>query len=263
MTTRRAMLLMGIESPDLADLALRAGVEVVVLDYEHGFSRDGRVRAMVAACRAAGGRCFVRLAPGDVARTSLLADVGIDGVVLSGVRSLRDIEAACKRATFPPDGSRSVNPFVPSAGRPGDETELRRSAAQFEIWAMAETRDFLAEMSAAAGGTPAADGLSMPGWRGMILGPYDLSAELACRNSPSDKTLLPAARLLSDAASARNVEFGMFSRDEGTLADWDGAGIRPGWVMIGYDRDIWYRECQRRVDALSQLATTGTGGRTA
>ena len=251
MTTQRAMLLMGIESPDLAYLTLRAGVEVVVLDYEHGFASDGRVRSMVAACRAAGGRCFVRLAPGDVARTAVLADVGVDGVVLSGVRSLRDVEAACQRATFPPAGSRSVNPFVPAAGRPGDEVELRRSAERFEVWAMAETRELVAELSGPGGAGPAEDAPSlMRGWRGLILGPYDLAAELGCVNSPSDETLRSGAVVLSAAAEAWKVEFGIFSRDERILADWDGAGIHPRWVIVGYDRDIWYRECRRRIEAL-------------
>src|SRR5438309_11844287 len=112
------MLFMAIPSPDLAELAVRAGMHDVVLDCEHGFP-VGQARSLLMGCRAAGGRCLVRIPITSTSKLASLADLGLDGVVLSAVRSVAEVQASSQFASFPTAGVRSINPFVPAAGAPG------------------------------------------------------------------------------------------------------------------------------------------------
>lgn len=241
------MLFMGISSPDLAGLAIEGGMTGVILDCEHGFPMGTEIRTMVLACHAAGGRCLVRIAPGAVTYTGVLADLGVDGILLSLVRSLEDVQLVSRLAAFPGAGIRSVNPFVPAARIPGDLGTLHRSASRLDIWAMAETGEFLEQLDH----LPADVQLNGNGqWNGILIGPYDLAAALGSPNDPQDRLLREAVARYVRHAQDRGLAWGMFVRDVVTLERWADAGITPSVVVVGYDRDIWFQECASRVRAV-------------
>jgi 2-keto-3-deoxy-L-rhamnonate aldolase RhmA len=234
--------MIGIPSPDIAALAIQAGCSSVILDCEHGFPLDSTVRVMDLAAKAHGGTCLVRL-PRD--RTSLapaLADVGIRGIVLAGPRTVEDVTSLVSRLSFPPHGTRSVNPFVPAAGAPGEVEQLKTSAAAMEVWAMAENQAFLGALTSLA--SPSSERLP---WSGLIIGPYDLAADLGCTPDPDDPVLLDAVLRFVDAARSHNLLWSMFVRDAASLHRWRELGVDPALVIIGYDRDAWFRECCNRV----------------
>lgn len=247
-------LMMGIPSPDLAMLAVLAGYDCVILDCEHGFPLvSSAIRPMILAVRAAHGRCIVRLARHDVAQVGMLADIGADGIVLSGPERVPEVTRAASLGAFPGEGRRSVNPFVPAAGAPGDVDRLWAGAAAFEVWAMVETRSFLAEL-----GVLAASGRTALGWTGIIVGPYDLAAALGCAPDPGDQVLLEAVLSGSKAARLLGLRCGLFVRDGDLLRRWRAAGADPDLAVLGYDRDAWFHDCGRRL-ATVQLRSSADG----
>jgi 2-keto-3-deoxy-L-rhamnonate aldolase RhmA len=245
------MLLMGMAAPDLADLALRAGMQAVILDGEHGFPLGSEVRAMVVAARAAGGRCFVRVPPSGVHHLGALSDVGVDGVLLSAVRDVDEVARAARLLSFPGAGTRSVNPFVPAAGIPGDLAHLDRSARTLGLWAMAETAGLLDQFARAERGGGLAD--RPAAWTGIVVGPYDLAADLGCEPDPGDRTLRDAVATFAAGAAAAGLRLGLFVRDVAALARWVAAGVVPQVVVVGYDRDMWFQECLARVDHVHRM----------
>lgn len=240
MTSRRRMLLMGMADPDLAAIAIGAGLDTVVADIEHGFPLDG-VRGLVGACRQVGGELLVRLPPSEVDRIGSLADVGVDGFILSLVRSLDELEHGISLARFPPTGSRSLNPFVSAAGAPGDTDALLRSADALAIWSMAETSELLETLAATDRLPEACRSL-----RGIVIGPYDLSRNIGGTSGPENADLLAAVRRYGESADRLGIAWGLFVRDRGALRAWTEAGVEPETVVVGYDRDIWYSECLKR-----------------
>jgi 4-hydroxy-2-oxoheptanedioate aldolase len=244
-------LLVGIPSPDLGMLAVLAGFNSVILDCEHGFPLDSTVRSMILAVKTAGGRCIVRIAKSAVGQIGALADLGLDGIVLAGPENLRDMTTVIGLAAFPALGSRSVNPFVPAAGIPGDVARLRVSANSFELWAMAETRGFLDEFDELS-----VSGTGVAGWTGIIIGPYDLAASLGCDPDPGDPVLLDAVLRFARAAQLLRIRCGLFARDGDTLRRWRALGADPDLAVVGYDRDIWFQECSRRVASVRGSAVS-------
>lgn len=239
------MLLMGVPSPEYASLAIRAGVAAVVVDMEHGFVDLGSIQHIVTACHAVGGECLVRMTAELTPWLGSLADLGIDGLILSGARSLREIAQVVERLTLYPEGRRSINPFVAAAGIPGDLAALKSSTAAVRIWAMAETSSLLDE--ARSGATS-----SVPlGLTGLMIGPYDLAGELGLAPTPDEPILVQAVTDFARWAELRALAWGMFIRDPSMLEAWRRRSVDPPVVIAGYDRDIWFTAMRDRTLSLT------------
>jgi 4-hydroxy-2-oxoheptanedioate aldolase len=239
------MLMMGIPSPDLAAIAIEAGIETIIVDAEHGFPLGSGLRDLILACRAGRGRCLVRIAPTQRDHLGVLADLGVDGAVLSLVRSREELATAAASVRFPPLGRRSVNPFVPAATTPGDVDRLEAAAAQFELWSMAETQELLEELRDAGRSVEAGP------WSGAIIGPYDLAAALQCPMDPECEPLRGAVADYAKWMGDHALAWALFVRDLPTLERWVSVGIDPPAVVIGYDRDMWAQACATRVNTFS------------
>jgi len=70
----------------------------VVLDCEHGFPLGIEVQRVAAAAQAAGGKCLVRVTRGQLHHLGPLLDLGVDGLVLSGV----SLPKSCERRRWRP-----------------------------------------------------------------------------------------------------------------------------------------------------------------
>ncbi len=254
LSARRVSLLMGIPAPELADLAIRAGMDSVILDAEHGFPLGSEVRNMIQATQAAGGKCLLRVGSDAINALTPLVDLGLSGVVLSGIARLADLAALTRTLLFLPHGSRSTNPFVPAASFPGDTDSLVQRSHDLEIWGMAETRELLEDLISLES-SPSDTPLARP--LGLLIGPYDLAASLGCTPNPSDPVLQSAVRTLAQRAALLGLRWGMFARDPTALAEWDELGIQPPYVVLGYDRDIWFQECLTRVDNSTRTISEG------
>jgi 2-keto-3-deoxy-L-rhamnonate aldolase RhmA len=233
---------MGIPSPDIAALTVSAGFTSVILDCEHGFPVDGSIRSVLSAVHDAGGQCLLRFTSATAHQAAYFADIGVDGFVLSGPRSVGEIEHLSRSVRFAPDGVRSVNPFVSAAGKPGDIATLRCSSKELQVWAMAENSHFVTSLDDDRTST----GNESSPWSGVIIGPYDLASDLGCEPNPNDPVLNSGVRSYVAAAQRRGLQWGLFVRDQSTLRVWQGLGIDPEFVIIGYDRDVWFQECHRR-----------------
>jgi 2-keto-3-deoxy-L-rhamnonate aldolase RhmA len=237
-------VMVGTPSPEHAALAVSAGCGTVILDCEHGYPLDGRVRDVIASTRLSGGRCMVRLSPDWLSQVPSLCDIGVNGIVLSGVRSLNEMAALHDHVVISPSGDRGLNPFVPAAPTPGDVIGLVSASQTIDIWAMAENRALLEALTGRAE-------LSDLPWTGIIIGPYDLSIALGCQPDAGDATLRTCVTAYARAAERSGLRWGMFVRDGASLAEWRAHGVDPRFVVVGYDRDIWYQECRRRVELVT------------
>lgn len=235
------MLMMAIPSPDLVSLAVQAGMGTVILDMEHGYPGLSEVREAIPASRLPGGKCMVRLAQSMVSLVGPLADLDVDGLLLSGSRAISEVETFISLARFPPTGRRSLNPFVQAAAVPGSIEVLSQRTDDLRLWVMAETESLLADLRA-RGPVP------INGLDGILIGPYDLAADLGVQPSPSEPRLVEAVKSFAHWAESADADWALFVRDSANLDAWQELGIRPASVVLGYDRDLWFTAVRDRVN---------------
>ena len=247
--------MMSMAEASLAGLAARAGIQLVILDAEHGFPIGVDARPFVNATRAEGGKCVLRLAKTQLAEIGPALDRGLDGLVISGVTGLEDMDRVAEAVWYPPRGGRSINPFVGAAPTPGDEAGLRSGSLGLELWAMGETEELVA--LARSGNRPTE---AMGGWTGILVGPYDLAASLGLSGGPGDPALVRAVADLVSFAQANQMLSGIFCRDVAAMKAWWAAGIRTDMVVLGYDRDIWFAQVNERVQRGGEVAAAGNAG---
>ena len=245
MRPSRLALFLSTAGSDFARLAVASGVDVVIVDGEHGHPLDSTLDGVCSAVHEAGGRCFVRITLDQTGMIGRLLDAGLDGLVISGVEDPADLARVADLARFVPDGMRSVNPFVVAATPIGDEDALRQSAASVELWAMAETRALLA--IASARDSSVLDPGLVARWTGFVVGPYDLAAATGQVSSPDNDALVVDVTIFQDFARSNGLAMGLFSRSDDVMRRWRARGITPDLVIVGYDRDVWFAEMSRRV----------------
>lgn len=233
--------MMGTVAPEFAALALQAGYSSVIVDCEHGVPVDASIRSVVVAAQAAGGRCLVRLPRSSVAQAGVLSDMGVGGFVLAGVTDVEEMTELRRQVVIEGGSRRGLNPFVAAADPPGDPAALVRASQGIELWAMAETVELLDSLAATEGPLP---------WTGLLIGPYDLSQALGCAPAPDEPRLVEAVRRFAELAGRAGLRWSMFMRDTEVLALWRAVGVDPPAVVLGYDRDVWFQECRRRVEAV-------------
>jgi 4-hydroxy-2-oxoheptanedioate aldolase len=247
-------MFISITSPEMISLAIRAGYDGIVLDLEHGFPVGGEVRATASACHAQGGKCVVRLAPSQASHVAAMVDQGVDGVLLSNASSLQEITALSRLVTFPPNGERSLNPFVPAAGLPGDTSALLNTHA--DLWAMAETPGLLHALQSETAGDEIRGRLGA-----LVVGPYDLAARLGGKgHGPENNDLRRWVAAFAVQAKRLGLRLGLFVRDAATLDVWLAAGFEPSFVIGGYDSDVWFTSCVERTQAIHQVLERFHGG---
>lgn len=157
--------------PALAEVAGHAGLDLVVLDAEHGPNGADMLEHHVRAADCAGIPVLVRVSAND--RTQILAalDGGATGVIVPHVNTPEEAAAAVRAAYYPPDGNRGFA-LSTRAGWYGTrrlESHLGDAARQTLVIVQVEDAAAIPYVTAIAA-TPRVDAVWM--------GPSDLSMSL-------------------------------------------------------------------------------------
>jgi 2-keto-3-deoxy-L-rhamnonate aldolase RhmA len=110
MTAGKPQLAFWLESPNFAacEIARMIGFDTVVLDMEHGTIGVESADCVIARCRAAGLRCYSRVAAAERVPVQQALDSGADGVILPQIVDYAHANIAAAYAKFPPLGQRGV-----------------------------------------------------------------------------------------------------------------------------------------------------------
>ncbi|MEV5967395.1 aldolase/citrate lyase family protein [Kribbella sp. NPDC051952] len=216
-TTRLTMSFLLIPRLELVELLANAGFDGVVVDLEHGPIEVADLPALVAAGHGAGVHVLARLGERSPAVIGRVLDCGVDGVVLPHVESADDARAAVDAARFPPDGSRSLNPYVRAAGYDGHESFLRTANAGVAVLVMVEGKDGLAALDEIA---------AVAGVDAVFVGPVDLSTSLGLPGQPEHPLVLEKVHDLMDRLATAGVGTGIYCPTPHAAARWQRAGAR-------------------------------------
>jgi 4-hydroxy-2-oxoheptanedioate aldolase len=179
--------LLRMPSEDLLEMLAVAGVDVVVVDCEHGPADVGALRRHITVADVHGVPVLVRIGRGEAALALRALDQGAAGVVAPHVDSPQEAEALVSAVHYPPLGSRGFATYT-RAGRFGTvaaEDHLRRARRATLVVAMLESPAAVADAAAI---------LDVPGVDAYLLGTADLAAARTPEDPPLPELVATARR---------------------------------------------------------------------
>lgn len=191
-------IVMLLPSPDVAEIVAHSGIDVVMIDHEHG---RGTIGDFVAQDRAMAGtpiRAMVRVPHGEQSYAQRLLDNGAQAIVYPGVDTPEQAEGFVRACRYPPRGVRGAGAGL-RAARHGLDGGYYDSAVEDGRLLVAQIESARAVENVDA--ICAVDGVDMA-----LIGPRDLSASIGCLNRFDD----PELRRLVDHAATRIRASGKF-----------------------------------------------------
>jgi 4-hydroxy-2-oxoheptanedioate aldolase len=158
-----------IPAPGVAAILGWSGFDYVVIDAEHApFTLDS-MRACVDALASSPAGCVIRIAANDPSLIKQALDLGVDGVQVPSVGDAAAAAAAVRASRYSPEGMRGVG--MGHATRYGSNLVdyLGQANARVAVLVMIEDR---------AGVENAEQIARVEGLDGVVIGPFDLSADL-------------------------------------------------------------------------------------
>lgn len=159
-----------LPSPDVAEIIACAGVDLVMIDHEHGSGSLQDYVAQQRAIQASRTQAMVRVPHGDYAYAQRILDAGCNAIVFPAIDTAQEAEAAVKACRYPPHGVRGAGGGIRAAKYGLNPSYYGQQATddllivvQIESVRAAENIDAIC---------------SVPGVDMLLLGPRDLSATM-------------------------------------------------------------------------------------
>ena len=104
-----------IAEPSIAEIAVMAGCDFVVIDDEHFAFSDREIIDMIRAVHCRGGKAIVRVHDKNRGFIGRILDMGADGIIAPQVSSYEEALAVVQATKYPPVGNRGFCPITPGA----------------------------------------------------------------------------------------------------------------------------------------------------
>ncbi|HEX8058882.1 MAG TPA: aldolase/citrate lyase family protein, partial [Novosphingobium sp.] len=184
-------LVMLLPSPDVAEIIGHSGLDVVMIDHEHGRGSLADFVAQDRAMAASPIRSMVRVPHGELSYAQRLLDNGAQAIVYPGVDTAEQAEGFARACRYPPRGIRGAGAGL-RAARHGLDADYYDAAVEDGRLLVAQIESARAVENVDA--ICAVDGIDM-----LLIGPRDLSATIGKLNRFEDAEV----RGLVDHAAAR------------------------------------------------------------
>jgi 2-keto-3-deoxy-L-rhamnonate aldolase RhmA len=191
--------ILAIPDPGVAAILGWSGFDYVVIDAEHAPFTLASMRSCVDALAASPAASVIRVAANDPVHLKQALDAGADGVQVPTVRTAQEAAAAVRGSRYSPEGARGV----------GLGHAARYGANSAEYLAGANARVAVLVMIEDAGGVEhAAQIAAVEGVDGVVIGPFDLSADLGLLGQLEHPTVQAAFDRVIDACVAAGTKVG-------------------------------------------------------
>lgn len=180
-----------LASPALAEAAVWAGWDCVLIDNEHGPAELETTAHMLRAVEAAGGHAIVRAPWNDQVYLKRLQEIGAKSIMVPMICTGEEAQAAADACHYPPRGKRGYAAPVGRASHYGTNVDYLQSHHD-EIFLMAqiEHKDAIPNIAEIA----AVEGIDM-----LFLGPNDMAGTIGLLEKLGED----AAEALAAEAEAR------------------------------------------------------------
>ena len=97
-----------LESPSIVEMAVSLDLDWIVIDAEHGHLGWKEIAELIRATVRSETVALVRIEERNTALTKRILDIGADGIVIPGIETVEQIEAAVSDCLYPPEGRRGI-----------------------------------------------------------------------------------------------------------------------------------------------------------
>jgi 2-keto-3-deoxy-L-rhamnonate aldolase RhmA len=219
-----------------------AGFDAVVLDLEHAPITPGELPALVAAGHGAGAYVLARLGDRSPATVGMVLDTGVDGVVVPHVGSASEARVAVAASRYPPDGERSLNPYVRAAAYDGDGSFTDEANSAVAVLVMVEGRDGLGALGEIA---------TVPGVDAVFVGPVDLSAALGLVGQPEHPEVVATVEKVLRELADKGIASAIYCPTPAAAHRWQSRGA--GLVVLSADVAMALRGYRHHLQDLADL----------
>ncbi len=184
-----------LASADITEVLAGTGIDMLMLDQEHGFGGLQEVVAQLRALKGTEVPALVRVPSHDPAYVHRLQDAGVSAILFPGVESAEQAQALVRMCRYPPAGSRGAGGGLRATGYDADMAYFGRANADMLV---------AVQIESALGVEAASEICAVEGIELVVLGPRDLSAsigQLGRFESPEVQALFALAeqRVLASA----------------------------------------------------------------
>lgn len=225
-------------------LLKRAGLDFIIIDFEHGAFDYRDLSALIMNARLSKIECIVRLASNARSEITKIMDMGADGVLLPMTDSADDIEEVVRYAKYPPLGKRGISTMRAHAFYdPTDiSSHIERANAHTKVYAQIETKSGLVRIE---------DILSEKGVDGAFIGPNDLSADYECLGDSDAKEIHDAIRRVAAVGIKQEKRIGIITRNRNYLSTAKASGIKT--FSIGSELSILADGTKRTLKMIDEV----------
>jgi 4-hydroxy-2-oxoheptanedioate aldolase len=197
---------LSLNHPFVAELVMRQGFDVGVIDMQHGLQNLSDIVPMLQAIQphASG---MVRVPWTDAATLMKVLDMGAEGVIVPLVNTADEAKAIVSACLYPPLGSRSFGPTRASQVFPNYTQTANDNLA---IFAMIETAEGLANLESIC---------LTPGLTGIFIGPADLGYAIGLEPKADnlDPKHVATVKHIIETCKRHNLVVGIYGDDPNYL----------------------------------------------
>jgi 2-keto-3-deoxy-L-rhamnonate aldolase RhmA len=205
---------------DTPMIAAAAGFDAIYIDLEHSATSLETTSTLCSAALLSGITPLVRVPSHDHQYMTRALDTGAMGIIVPHVNDVNTVVGIVDACKFPPMGHRSIVGTHPST------RYLPMLPAQLVEYLNRET--FICVMVETPEAVDLADAFAaVPGVDMILVGPYDLSAELGILGQFRDPKFSKAMSVVAAACKRHNKVMGVAGiKDEALLAEYAALGVR-------------------------------------
>ncbi len=224
----------------VSEIMARAGFDFLVIDLEHAPTSPETAAAMIRVIDLAGCCPLVRVAEFSPAQIKQVLDAGAHGIIVPNVQNAKQAQAIVRSTRFPPAGTRGVGLYR-AQGYGSSFDEYLESCADGLLIAV--------QIESMTGVQNIDEIVSVEGIDAVLVGPYDLSADLGIPGEFQSLIFTAAVQRVLEGATASGVATGVH------VVEPDPAGlrenIRKGHRFLVYSVDMRILETGARLGARS------------
>ncbi len=158
--------LMGLGSPNVAELLAHAGYDWLAVETEHNALDYAEIEHMLMAMNGTETIPIVRLPSDDAIGIQRALDIGAMGVLVPMIKTAEQARAIVSATRYPAEGTRGFGPMRASHYAMDYEDYLTRSNDNILVALMLETKEAIEDLDAIT---------SVPGVDALYMGLWDLS----------------------------------------------------------------------------------------
>jgi 4-hydroxy-2-oxoheptanedioate aldolase len=217
--------LVQLPSPPVVEILAQAGFDWLLIDTEHGPIDTEKLQAMIRATTGTPATPVVRVANNLDWLAKRVLDVGALGVMMPGVNTAEQAQAAVRAVRYPPAGNRGFGPTFAALrwGLTGAEYVQQANDAVMAI-VQIEHADAVARID---------EILAVPGIDMALIGPYDLSGSMNLLGQVAHSDVQGAIDRVLKAANRAAVPVGIFGVTADEINRYIAQGFRA--ILAGVD----------------------------